>query len=954
MTEPVNVSPTLIIGLGGTGSIALQYVKRKILGRLEAYKAAGRPLPKHVPFIEYLVLDTTAQEEVLDGLFVPDEYMNIGRLNISRIINHLDQESDYNIQKWFPKKLDPGQIDSGAGGVRHIGRLCFFMNESQIESAIRNKVNSITDYVKIRYFLNEHLPGLWIEEGSTIDVHIVSSLCGGTGSACLLDTCYLVKHVIADDPKQMTNSTAHLVTTEPFEGEPGIGRTSREYIHYNFAVTLSEVEHFTQKDAPRPWNVEYKGGTKVSSKEKPFSVAYLLGCKEGVTLSKKHVCEIIGEAIAIKTVHPEGRRIKGFIENYKPHVINTEDMRQRRRTYSSYNAHILHLGVDKSLIESATRVAARTILTSLCEEEIAPDAVEKALKAYEDTVFAEKAKVRHIEFEEFYERLNDKVPITPAMFNATMASAKYALSLPEKKRRKESQYSANMVLANAQGIEDTEIVPKQNSFLGELITSFEALKKGTDQHINSLLDQHSMHFVEMLLEAISERLGHLLMELWEYLKTFPDTQYNYASDVVNAINKPAADQIPEICARKARATIHVELLKTISRHMAGFKSELDKRKRWCVPARQRLDESRRPFMEDKRVVPTSHTTSFIWTQDAIEQLITDAKARLVRRFIGLLERHYFNGSELSRQVCFLPKLDDTLESKEIVENLARQAAREGLAAEIESQSELKRQQALRKVHEFIELASPPWQIERLGEDLATVSVTTCPEDSDSGQIIARSGKNIVFSRNGGGANEYMLFRSEHGISVNHLINFRRCLKAVSRKLHSEGKERINDLCLDPEWNIASPLPIEEELDRLRLYFSLALRFKLLRQEMNAYIFTTASGHSVKLRQQLDVRKAVKRFEAFEKLLDLDCEGSEDCRHFKLLVEAEIEKRKPRENLVTFREELVAYQEELHQLSLKVTDVRDKRQLEKEIMSIQTFLGDIDGFIRDTSSDEHGS
>ena len=160
---------------------------------------------------------------------------------------------------------------------------------------------------------------------------------------------------VADGPKQTARITAHLVTSEPFEGEPGIGRTSREYIHSNFVVTLSEIEHFTKSENPGTWDVEYRGGTKVSFREKPFSVTYLLGCKEGVSLSKDHVCEIIGETIAVKTVHPEGRRIKGMIENFKPHVINTDDLRQKRRTYSSYNTRILSLEVDESVFKSASQ-----------------------------------------------------------------------------------------------------------------------------------------------------------------------------------------------------------------------------------------------------------------------------------------------------------------------------------------------------------------------------------------------------------------------------------------------------------------------------------------------------------------------------------------------------------------------------------------------------------------------
>src|SRR6185369_12549462 len=110
MKERINVSPTLIIGLGGTGTLAVQYAKKKIRKRLESYE--GRPLPSQIPFLEYLVIDTTSQEEMIESL-MEDEIQNIGRINTSRILANLKLESDNKILQWFPKKLDGGQIDSG-------------------------------------------------------------------------------------------------------------------------------------------------------------------------------------------------------------------------------------------------------------------------------------------------------------------------------------------------------------------------------------------------------------------------------------------------------------------------------------------------------------------------------------------------------------------------------------------------------------------------------------------------------------------------------------------------------------------------------------------------------------------------------------------------------------------------------------------------------------------------
>lgn len=952
MTDIVNVSPTLIIGLGGTGSYALQYVKQKVRRRLAAYKQTNRPLPKHIPFIEYLVIDTTAQEEMLEE-FVPDEFMNIGRLNISRIIAELEQGADSHIQNWFPKRLDPGQIDSGAGGVRHIGRLCFFVKQAEIQAAIIGKINTIANYTNIRNFISEHLPGLRFEENSTVDVHIVSSLCGGTGSACLLDTAYLVKHVIADKLKQQPNSSAHLITPEPFEAEPGVGRTTTEYIQANFAVALSELEHFTQKDAPKPWEVVYRNGTRVSSAEKPFSTAYLLGWKEGGSLSKEHVCEIIGEAIAIKTVHPEGRRIKGIIENFKPHVINTEDFRQKRRTYSSYNARILDLGVDAPLFESVTRTAARTLLASLCEEDVTHEAEEKALKSYEEAVFA-KMKLQRIGFDPLLEDIRRSItaldevdretPIGPDLFVSACRSLKN-LPSSEKKRKKEASGLANKVLV-ACGMIDESLQRSQEQYLLLWRERFAALRKETDAEINGLLIKHSLGYVGALLTKISSRLLDTLIAIEEHLKDLSGR--NYPNEIEQEIIHRATGKVPALCAQRAAATSYGAVLRQVNNDLLTFKTDLDFRVRWCAAARQCLDDARGAFKEDGRAAPSSYTTSFVWTQDALDGLIKGGKERLVERFIRLLEREYRGDGVTDSKVNFLSELNRTLEAVTSARRLAQEAARSALRAEIDAASVTKRDQALKTVHEFVELASPPWQIERLGEDIATASVTTCPRDSESGQIMERFGKNINFSRNGSDGEEIMIFRSEHGVSVNHLINFRRCLMAVDRKLRSEGKERINDLCLDPKgWNIATPLPIEREREMLRLYFSLAIHFGVINREADRYSFDTPSGASVELRRHADDSERVRRYEAFESLLDLDCDGSEACSYFKARLKEETAARRRNERIGGFKEELVAYQGELRQLIKKVDDVPDEQQLEKEIKSIQWLIDDIDGFLRET-------
>lgn len=929
MPEKVNVSPTLIIGLGGTGSFALQYVKQKIRNRLESYESKSATLPAQIPFIEYLVLDTILPEDQLEE-FVPDEFMDIGRVNISRVLDTLRSGSDEKILKWFPRHLDPGQIDSGAGGVRAIGRLCFFLNQWRIEERLRNKVKQITNSANIQNFLTEHLGALQFTEASTIDVHFVSSLCGGTGSACLLDIAYLVQHIIAEDTKQMPNCLAHLVTTEPFEGEPGVGRSSREYIQNNFAVSLSEIEHFTQKG---PWEVEYRNGTRVHSESKPFSLAYLLGYKEGVSLSKKQICEIIGETIAIKSVHPDGKRIKGNIENHKPHVINTEDAQRKRRTYSSYNTQILKTDVDEDMFGAGVAVAQKIILSSLCAA-ASPKDMEQAFEDFEQNVFAAETGVTRLDFETLIAHVKSQLNIGEEHFNNASLTSRNVYKLSERKRRKISRAASLQVNQACEG-EEQVIKSRQQALLRTMDKSFDSLARKTDEKINELLSQYNLCCASGLLADVSRRLVHMQSELQEY--QIPGSGRDFDDDIAKLI-AAGRSGIAFICAQRAMLNNLRPIVEKLVGHINRIIRTIDLRKKWCDEARQFLLSIDELLPKQEKLGRPSHTTSSVWTLAALTEATIKARESAVRTFVTLLEQEH-NRGDVNLKICFLPNLSNSRGDRETTRNLLREAARKTVAEEIEQYQLQMQQKAADSMHEFVELASPAWQTEKTGEDIASVSITNCPENSKAGQIMARFGKNISFSQNGVNPREIVLFRSEHGASVNQLSNFKRCLAAVTRKMHMEGKERISDLCLDPAWNIAAPLPLE--IEKLRLDFTLAIYFKLIDPGFDSYTFKNAAGATVALRQTQDKNKATRRFEAFGRLLEMDCDNGEDCNCLRQAVAKQCSLNTQNQNMESFKRQLSAHQEKLHQLLSDAKDVREHMQVYKEIESLKEYLEQID-------------
>jgi len=158
----------LLIGLGGTGGEVLKLVKRKM---------SDSPFKNDIAFY---YIDSRARS---GAGFGPGEFKHIGGFRISEIVqSHKD-----NIQNWwFPikppdiKTYSPDfDTTDGAGQTRLIGRLCFYLYADEIKTEIDN-------------ILSTSLPGIFL------DVIVVCSGAGGTGSGIFYDMGYFLKTIIGN------------------------------------------------------------------------------------------------------------------------------------------------------------------------------------------------------------------------------------------------------------------------------------------------------------------------------------------------------------------------------------------------------------------------------------------------------------------------------------------------------------------------------------------------------------------------------------------------------------------------------------------------------------------------------------------------------------------------------------------------------------------------------------
>ncbi|MBD2152659.1 hypothetical protein H6F44_21420 [Pseudanabaena sp. FACHB-1277] len=193
------VTRAVCIGLGGSGLQTIMRLRRLIVeryGSLEKF-----------PIVRFVQIDTDSgaldnanlsgktYHRGVDISLKESEKVHIGmtaedanRLRITLKNSQGNSPYDF-VGEWLPDYVieNARAIDKGAGGVRSVGRLCFFMNYAAIQRAIKSA--EISTQGTYPHLMQEF--GLLQDEG--LDIFIVGSLYGGTGSGTFLDVSYSVR-----------------------------------------------------------------------------------------------------------------------------------------------------------------------------------------------------------------------------------------------------------------------------------------------------------------------------------------------------------------------------------------------------------------------------------------------------------------------------------------------------------------------------------------------------------------------------------------------------------------------------------------------------------------------------------------------------------------------------------------------------------------------------------------
>ena len=210
---------------------------------------------------------------------------------------------------WFPPQLlrNIKAVEEGAKGIRPVGRLAFFHNYSKIKTTIDTAEKRTRGHEA-----NLLKSGLRVEAG--LNIFVVGSLCGGTGSGMFLDVAYSLRRAYGDQGAQIVG---YLVIS------PDLYGNTPNMIANTYAA-LKELNYYTTPGTQFEACYDMQDLVIVQEQRPPFDYTYLVSNQtpgEYAILEQSKLCNVIAHKIALDFSGELAPVVKGMRDNFLQHMI---------------------------------------------------------------------------------------------------------------------------------------------------------------------------------------------------------------------------------------------------------------------------------------------------------------------------------------------------------------------------------------------------------------------------------------------------------------------------------------------------------------------------------------------------------------------------------------------------------------------------------------------------------
>lgn len=349
MAEFLGMTPTVVIGLGGTGKEILIKLRRMIV---ETYGSLD-----DLPIVSFLHIDTEQNAKVSEPQVVlkqdislrPAEQVWAKVEDAKAILNKLNTY-DF-LSEWFPSQLKgTDSILAGAGQIRALGKFAFTLNYQNIKNSFSNAKSRIIGHEK--FMLDRW--NVQLDKGTNI--FVVCSLSGGTGSGMLLDMAYNLRDWVP--PSELPQSSAYLVLPGAFSG---LG----DRVVANAYSALIELDHYSRNSTRFETQYSSSSGDRISSQsgcDVPFNFTYLVGnSNDKVTFpSLNSVLEMVAQNVFLDFSSGFSQYKKLVRDNIRKHWASPDALGYPQN-FITFGLSSIQFPVERVLNACALRLAGQVV-----------------------------------------------------------------------------------------------------------------------------------------------------------------------------------------------------------------------------------------------------------------------------------------------------------------------------------------------------------------------------------------------------------------------------------------------------------------------------------------------------------------------------------------------------------------------------------------------------------------
>ncbi len=389
--------PAVFIGGGGVGKNILFRIRRMII---ENHKKLN-----YLPAVRFLHVDTDENSAPDGGSNISMkvmgqnlEFKETERCNLSGRITReieLDKNAVKNrqeIKEWFDNTLTlDNNFQRGAGGIRPYGRLAFHYSVDEFRRKLRNCISEVTESSNTQ----KTAEILGMTSGEQVQIYIVCSLVGGTGSGTFLEVCYNARLAAREVGVSSYLTGIFLISGADLDSRRKANCYSalKELEYHSTRPLVSSTEQHFAVHYPVP------DANPVSENNPPVDLCYLVSHSvEGGNLLDRDQME---EAVALSLYMDFGSAISNERRSRRADFTGPQDWRKpdeelkRSRQFVSFGITTLEFPAPRVQEMKAYELTSLILKGWLFEEIRESPGLNRAIKQIEDK-FSENTLIREL------------------------------------------------------------------------------------------------------------------------------------------------------------------------------------------------------------------------------------------------------------------------------------------------------------------------------------------------------------------------------------------------------------------------------------------------------------------------------------------------------------------------------------------------------------------------------